>query len=248
MSFFSTIEKYRGFDFAGFNASLTPEKISAILSRDRLSELDYIALLSDAAAPFLERMAQKAVAITRNRFGSVIFLFTPLYISNYCDNVCAYCSFARQQDIGRRHLSLDEIRVEAKRIAGKGIRHILVLTGESRRKAPPPYLEAAIRILRVRRAHDLSGNVRPGALRNVSPGRPQKRLPFQARCSGAGVRPGDPHRDRGRAARACRSGFRRFFRMPARGLSAAGVSCGRSVIGISAAAAAGCRFPAGIHG
>jgi 2-iminoacetate synthase len=148
MTFYSKVDSYGDFDFAGYLASLTPQKISAVLSRDTLTEKDYLALLSDAAAPFLEQMAQKADRITRRHFGRVIFIFTPFYISNYCDNACAYCSFARQRDIARRHLSPGEIQAEAERISAGGIRHVLLLTGESRGKASPEYCGAAVRILR----------------------------------------------------------------------------------------------------
>lgn len=148
MSYNSIISRYDNFDFSGYLASVTPEKIDAILLREKLTEHDYLALLSDAAAPFLEKMAQKACRLTRSRFGNVVCIFTPLYISNYCDNACAYCSFARQQNITRRHLSPGEIRAEAERISAIGIRHVLMLTGESRGKASPEYCEAAVRILR----------------------------------------------------------------------------------------------------
>jgi len=148
MSFYSTINQYKNFNVAEFCSSITPEKIKTILERDRVTEKDYLALLSDVASPFLEQMAQKADRFTRQHFGNVIFMFTPLYISNYCDNACAYCSFGRQQQIKRRHLSADEIRAEAERINASGIRHVLVLTGEARAKATPSYCEAAVRILR----------------------------------------------------------------------------------------------------
>ena len=147
MSFYSIINRYKNFNVGEFCASVTPEKINSILSSDRLTETDYLALFSEAATPFLEQMAQKADALTRRHFGNVVFIFTPLYISNYCDNKCAYCSFGRQQKIKRRHLSLDEIRDEAKLISATGIRHILMLTGEARKMAGPAYCEAAVRIL-----------------------------------------------------------------------------------------------------
>jgi 2-iminoacetate synthase len=150
MSFLSTIDQYAQFDFAGFSASVTPDRIAAILSRKQIDEQDYLSLLSPAAAMFLEPMAQKAADLTRRHFGNVVFIFTPLYISNYCDNVCAYCSFGRQHTIRRRHMEIDEIKNESERIAAMGIRHILVLTGESRHHAPPAYLEAAVTVLRER--------------------------------------------------------------------------------------------------
>jgi 2-iminoacetate synthase len=148
MSFYSIVNQYKNFNFAEFGASITPEKITGILERDTLTEKDYAALLSDAAAPFLEQMAKRADRVTRRHFGSVIFIFTPLYISNYCDNACAYCSFGRQQKIKRRHLSLDEIKAEAEKISASGIRHVLVLTGEARAKATPAYCGAALQLLR----------------------------------------------------------------------------------------------------
>jgi 2-iminoacetate synthase len=148
MPFLSILNKYRNFDVARFCASVTPERIAAILSRDRLEETEYLALLSDAAGPMLEQMAQKARALTRRHFGNAVFIFTPLYLSNYCDNRCPYCSFGRQQSIRRRHLSASEIRGEAQRIGASGIRHILVLTGEARAMATPAYCEEAIQGLR----------------------------------------------------------------------------------------------------
>ena len=148
MSFLRHIDQYKDFDFAGYCGSLTTEDIAAILDRDRLTEMNYLALLSDAALPLLESMAQKANALTRRHFGRVVFMFTPLYISNYCDNVCPYCSFSKKHDIDRNHLSPDEIRAEAAIIAESGIRHILFLTGESRGIALPAYCREAVATLR----------------------------------------------------------------------------------------------------
>jgi 2-iminoacetate synthase len=148
LSFYNTIETYKTFDFDGFFRGVTRQKIESILAKDKLSDLDFLALLSNAAQIFLEPMAQKAYGITRMHFGKAIVLFTPLYISNLCENVCAYCSFARQHTIARKHLTFDEIREESRRIAESGIRHILVLTGESRGAAHMGYLTESVRIIR----------------------------------------------------------------------------------------------------
>ena len=145
MSFYQTLASYRDFDFDAYLRSITPNIIERLLEKDSLTDLDFLALLSETAAPYLELMAQKANRITRRHFGNVIILFTPLYISNYCDNVCAYCSFARQRHIARRHLSVDEVGEEARRIAESGIRHLLVLTGESHSKAPVGYIADSVR-------------------------------------------------------------------------------------------------------
>ena len=147
MSFYHIIKQYDGFDFGGYYASITPQQIEAILDKDKLVPLDYLALLSDSAAAFLEPMARKAHALTKKHFGNVMFLFTPLYISDHCDNGCPYCSFARQHRITRNHLSFEKIRQEAEAIAATGMRHILVLTGESRSIASPEYVREAISII-----------------------------------------------------------------------------------------------------
>ena len=147
MSFYKILEKFYDFDFNKFLSSVTAGKVEAALAKEVLTEWDFLTLLSDAATPYLEPMALKAKAITRRHFGNVITLFTPLYISNYCENVCAYCSFSRQHKISRKHLTLDEIDEEARRISAGGIRHILFLTGESHLKSSIDYLLESARIL-----------------------------------------------------------------------------------------------------
>ncbi len=144
MSFFETVNRYASFDFGGHLASVTTSQVESILDKDRLSELDYLALLSESAVPLLESMAQKANRLTRMHFGNVMFIFTPLYVSNHCDNGCPYCSFARQHRIARSHLTVERIRKESLAIARTGMRHILVLTGESRSMASPEYVREAV--------------------------------------------------------------------------------------------------------
>jgi 2-iminoacetate synthase len=148
MPFQETLSRYAGFDFPGFISSVTVAQAEKAMGRDRLSELDFLTLLSPAAAGLLEHMAQRASALTRQYFGNIIFMFTPLYISNFCDNRCPYCSFARQHAIARRQLSRDEIEAEAAAIASTGMRSILVLTGESRRHASPDYILNSVEIIR----------------------------------------------------------------------------------------------------
>lgn len=148
MSFYETIEAYRNFGFNTFCQSVTEHAVDAALSRSHLSAQDLLALLSDTADTRLETMARRASELTRNHFGNAVVLFTPMYISNYCDNVCPYCSFALQHDISRKQLDFAEIEVEAQRISSSGIRHILLLTGESPRMVTREYLEGAIQLLR----------------------------------------------------------------------------------------------------
>lgn len=148
MSFSSVIDSFHSFSIGDYCASVTNDTVDVILGRSSLSPYDFLALLSDTADSRLETTAQKAARLTKNHFGSTVILFTPMYISNYCDNSCPYCSFAKQHDIIRKHLSLQEIEEEAKKICAGGIRHLLLLTGEAPLKVSVPYLERVITLLR----------------------------------------------------------------------------------------------------
>ena len=108
---------------------------------------DFLILLSDAGGECLDLLAQKASATTRRSFGNSIILFTPLYIANYCQNSCAYCSFAKTQSIVRRQLTFDEIRREAEAIGNTGIRHVLVLSGEAPTITTFEYLTRSLEII-----------------------------------------------------------------------------------------------------
>lgn len=148
MSFYNEIKRYAHFDFQAFFAGVTPNRVQAALAREKLSEQDFLALLSPTAAGSLEQMAAKAHQLTRQYFGHTIQLFIPLYISNFCANLCVYCGFHRGNAISRKKLSLAEIEVEAKAIAATGMRHLLLLTGEAPGVTPIDYLEDAVRLLK----------------------------------------------------------------------------------------------------
>ncbi|MDD5672531.1 MAG: 2-iminoacetate synthase ThiH [Chitinivibrionales bacterium] len=148
MGFYDVLQQWRSFDFNGFFTEVSATSVEAILAKENLAPLDFLTLLGDAAAPYREAIARRAFKITRRQFGNTIRLFTPLYISNYCENVCPYCSFGCRQTIDRRTLSLDEIESEARAIAQTGMRHVLVLTGEAPAKTPLRYLADVVDILR----------------------------------------------------------------------------------------------------
>jgi 2-iminoacetate synthase len=120
--------------------------VQAALSHDRCSIEDFKALLSPAAEPFLEQMAEKASVLTRNHFGNSICIFTPLYIANYCENYCVYCGFNCYNDIHRKKLTNEEIEQEMKVIADSGIEEILMLTGESRSMSNVEYIGNACQL------------------------------------------------------------------------------------------------------
>lgn len=148
MSFYDVYLKYKGFDFEGFLNSVTDSQIMKILSKEKLNDLDFLALLSDKAKEYLEPMAIKARQLTLKNFGRAILLYTPLYLSNYCVNQCAYCGFNCKNKIARKKLSLDEVRKEAEAIASTGLKHILILTGESRKHTPVSYIKSCVEVLK----------------------------------------------------------------------------------------------------
>ncbi|MFO1489157.1 MAG: 2-iminoacetate synthase ThiH [Verrucomicrobiota bacterium] len=99
-------------------------------AKDRLSLADFAHLISPAAGEMLEALCQRSQQLTRQRFGKVIRLFAPLYLSNECINNCKYCGFSRDNPILRVTLSVDEVKREAKALADQGFRNILLVAGE----------------------------------------------------------------------------------------------------------------------
>ena len=126
----------------------TPKDVAAALEHDSCSVEDLKALLSPAAEPFLERMAQKARIETRKHFGNTVYLFTPLYIANYCENYCVYCGFNCYNHINRMKLDMEQVEHEMKVIADSGMEEILILTGESRAKSDVKYIGEACKLAR----------------------------------------------------------------------------------------------------
>ena len=92
----------------------TAAQVKAALRKENLSFEDFAALLSPAAQPFLEQMAQRAKAEREKHFGNNVLIFTPLYISNYCENQCVYCGFNCKNAITRCKLNAEEIESEMK--------------------------------------------------------------------------------------------------------------------------------------
>ena len=128
--------------------SYTSEDVERALHHDFCTEEDFGALLSPAAAPFLEQIAHRAQQEKLKHFGNTVLMFTPLYISNYCENFCVYCGFNRYNEIHRRKLDMDEVEEEMKTIAATGLEEILILTGESRSVSDVKYIGEACKIAR----------------------------------------------------------------------------------------------------
>lgn len=126
--------------------SYTAQDVRNALCHENRSIEDFAALLSPAAEPFLEEMADKAKQETEKHFGNSVYLFTPIYISNYCENYCIYCGFNCHNRIHRMKLNMEEIEKEMEAIARTGLEEILILTGESRAKSGVKYIGEACKI------------------------------------------------------------------------------------------------------
>lgn len=124
----------------------TEADVKRALASSRIGIEEFKAFLSPAAAPFLEELAQKAKIETSKHFGNTVYIFTPLYIANYCENYCVYCGFNCYNDIVRKQLTEEEIEKEMKIISDSGIEEILILTGESRAKSDVEYIGNACKL------------------------------------------------------------------------------------------------------
>lgn len=126
----------------------TASDVKRALDAEICSPEDFKALLSPAALPFLEEIAQKAQKETRKHFGNSVMMFTPLYIANYCENYCIYCGFNCHNKIKRAKLNAEEIEKEMQTIAETGLEEILILTGESPHMSSVEYIGEACKIAR----------------------------------------------------------------------------------------------------
>lgn len=138
---------WQAYDPAAYNG-YDARDVQAALARPRCDIEDFKALLSPAAEPFLEQMAERARQETARHFGNTVYLFTPLYIANYCENYCVYCGFNCYNQIKRLKLSAEQIEQEMQVIAASGMEEILLLTGESRAMSDVSYIGEACRLAR----------------------------------------------------------------------------------------------------
>ncbi|EJO5347260.1 2-iminoacetate synthase ThiH [Clostridium botulinum] len=138
------ISKMKAYDYEKY----TGNDVLKALRKDVLDIEDFAALLSPSALPFLEEMAKRAKLETRKHFGNSVYMFTPLYIANYCENYCIYCGFNCHNKIKRAKLNEEEIEKEMQSIAKTGLEEILILTGESRSMSDVSYIGEACKIAR----------------------------------------------------------------------------------------------------
>lgn len=128
--------------------SSTSADVEAALSSKKKSVQDFIAMISPAAAPYLEQMALLSRELTQKRFGKTIQMYAPMYLSNECQNICTYCGFSLDNKIKRKTLSDSEILLEAKVLKSAGFDHILVVTGEANHTVNINYFLNAIWLLK----------------------------------------------------------------------------------------------------
>jgi 2-iminoacetate synthase len=130
MGFYEQIKQYQGFDIESY--------IKKVTAQD----------LSPAAIPHLKMMAQMANLMTIKNFGRVILLYTPIYLADYCLNECVYCGFNVKNEFKRSKLTIKQLEEVALNISKTGLKHVLILTGESRTHTPVRYIEECTLLLR----------------------------------------------------------------------------------------------------
>jgi 2-iminoacetate synthase len=159
-SFINIFEQHNWNDIKERIYSKTASDVEAALTRSGRTPDDFMALISPAAAAYLEPMAQISQQLTQQRFGKTIQLYVPMYLSNECHNICTYCGFSLDNKVRRRTLTATEILEEAAAIKSMGYEHVLLVTGEANNTVHIPYFKNALNLLRPHFAH-ISMEVQP---------------------------------------------------------------------------------------
>jgi 2-iminoacetate synthase len=160
MSFNNVLKHFDNFDFDKYLNSVSDSDILKSMQKSKLNHYDLLNLLSDKAIKYLESIAEKANKLTHQYFGRAIQLYAPIYIANYCQNVCLYCGFNARNKINRAKLNLEEIEKEAVNLKSTGIEHVLLLTGEDYKKSGFEYIRNAVQILK-KHFHSVSIEIYP---------------------------------------------------------------------------------------
>ncbi|EDM36779.1 thiamine biosynthesis protein [Pedobacter sp. BAL39] len=138
----------------------TDKDVEQALSAEKRSLEDFKALISPAAAPYLEQMARMSHELTLRRFGKVIQMYVPLYLSNECNNICTYCGFSYDNKVRRKTLSSIEIMQEVAVIKKMGYDHVLLVTGEANQNVHVDYFKKVLELIRPHFSH-ISMEVQP---------------------------------------------------------------------------------------
>ncbi len=147
--FSDELEKYDWDETGRFIASRTASDVRAALRKEHLTVEDFMALISPAAEPFLEEMAQLSHRYTLERFGKTISMYIPLYVSNACANCCVYCGFNHNNPLTRVTLTMDQVKAECEAIRELGpFENLLIVSGEHPKINGADYIEQVIRTTR----------------------------------------------------------------------------------------------------
>ncbi len=140
------------YDWAETTAAInskTSRDVEIALRKERLDIDDFMALISPAAAPYLEQMARLSRQYTLERFGRTISMYIPMYVSNACTNACVYCGFNHSNPLTRITLSLDQVRAECEAIRQLGpFENLLIVSGEFPALNGVDYLEKVLHTAR----------------------------------------------------------------------------------------------------
>lgn len=153
MTYLNEFEKYNWEQISTDIYAMTAADVERAIETRTPNLNDFKALISPAAAPYLEQMAQKSHSLTLQRFGKTIQMYAPLYLSNECQNICTYCGFSLDVKIERKTLTDEEILAEVKVLKSYGYDHVLIVTGEANKTVGVDYFKNAIRLLKPHFSH-----------------------------------------------------------------------------------------------
>lgn len=148
MSFIDTFQHYDWNTIKQTIYATTTQDVIHSLAKPKKDLHDFMHLISPAAAPFIEQMAQQSHCLTQKRFGKTISLYAPMYLSNECQNICTYCGFSLDNTIRRKTLTPKEIEQEIAVLKKDGYDHILLVTGEANHTVNLNYFSASITQIR----------------------------------------------------------------------------------------------------
>ncbi len=126
----------------------TENDVLKALAKSKRDLEDFKAFVSPVAKPYLEQMAQLSKHLTKKRFGNTMQMYSPMYLSNECQNICTYCGFSLTNQISRKTLTNAEILKEIKYLKSKGYDHILLVTGEANKTVGVNYINNALKLIR----------------------------------------------------------------------------------------------------
>lgn len=159
-SFNEVFEYYNWDDTKASIYDKTAADVERALNNTQRNLEDFKALISPTALPYLEDMAQISQRLTLDRFGRVVQMYIPLYLSNECNNICTYCGFSYDNKVRRRTLNPMEIMQEVAVIKGMGYDHVLLVTGEASQTVHTDYFKKVLDLISPHFSH-ISMEVQP---------------------------------------------------------------------------------------